>query len=532
MNALPPVEQRTLPRAFARALEEVPDKIAYMDDAGNAWSYRETQDRALRVAGGIAAFGVGVQQPAALMLDNSLDLLAVVYGLGLTGRIQVPINTAYKGTFLSHIVNDSGAEVLVVEEHYAERVAAVADQLKSLRHVVVRGGDGAALRGTRFAVSTFEALAASAPIPVHPVSASDLIGYMYTSGTTGVSKGVEVCHAHAYTYSSREDASTPRAEDRILVTLPMFHLAGQWAGAYQSLVARATCVVQPSFSVSRFWHWVRDYGITVTVMLGAIAELLQQAEPRADDADNPLRLAFMAPLASDFDGFRKRFGVELGAGYGMTEIGAVMRSEPADVVPGEAGTARPGYELRLVDEHGQDVPDGVVGELWVRAESPLMTMRGYHGLPEKTAETIVDGWVRTGDVFRRDAGGHYYFMDRRKDALRRRGENISSFEVERALNAHPDVFESAVVAVSSPLSEDEIKAVLVPREGRQIDLEELTRFMIDRVPYFMVPRYFEVVDTLPKTPTQKVQKHLLRSAGLEGKVWDREAAGIIVTRRS
>jgi crotonobetaine/carnitine-CoA ligase len=170
--------------------------------------------------------------------------------------------------------------------------------------------------------------------------------------------------------------------------------------------------------------------------------------------------------------------------------------------------------------------------LWIRAEAPEVTMRGYHGLPQKTAETIVDGWIRSGDIFKRDGAGHYYFMDRRKDALRRRGENISSFEVEAALNEYPDVFESAVVAAPSDLGEDEIKAVIVPREGRDIDLVALTQFMIDRVPFFMVPRYFQLATELPKTPTQKIQKHLLRNAPIDDAVWDREAAGIKVSRRN
>ena len=532
MNALPPIELRTMAQAFARALEEVPQKVAYIDHAGTGWTYRETFDRALAAAGGILRRGVERQQPVGIMLDNSLDFLHLVYGLGLTSRVQVPLNTAYKGAFLAHILNDSGAELLVVEDHYAERVAMIADRLTTLRHVVVRGGEGTALRGTRFTVSTFDALLDGDPALPQPASAADLAAYMYTSGTTGLSKGVEVSHAHAYTYASREDAERPRADDRILVTLPMFHLAGQWYGAYQALIARATCIVQPAFSVSKFWNWVRDFEITETVMLGAMAELLKQADPRPNDADNPLRLAVMAPLASDFDGFRKRFGVELGAVYGMTEIGAVMGSDPPDVVAGEAGKARRGYELRLVDASGVAVPDGTAGELWVRGDSPLITMRGYHGLPQKTAETVVDGWVHTGDIFRSDDQGHYYFMDRSKDALRRRGENVSSFEVERALNEYPDVLESAVVAVASDLGEDEIKAVVVAREGRGLDLVKLTHFMIERVPYFMVPRYFELIGELPKTPTMKIQKHILRASGVGEDVWDREAAGITVSRRS
>ena len=171
-----------------------------------------------------------------------------------------------------------------------------------------------------------------------------------------------------------------------------------------------------------------------------------------------------------------------------------------------------------------------MGELWVRSEDPLTVLQGYRNLPDKTAEMIVDGWVRTGDAFRVDADGHYFFIDRIKDALRRRGENISSFEVEAVVNEHPQVLESAVVAVPSDLAEDEIKVVIVPRDGQEIDPVQLTEFLIERMPYFMVPRYVEFTGALPKTPTQKVLKHVLRERGTAAGVWDREAAGIILRR--
>lgn len=531
MTGLPLVSHRTLVHAFERALSQVPDKTAYVEADGTEWSYADTRLRSLRMAAGVEAVGVRRDETVALVLDNSFDFLCLAYGLGLTGRVQVPVNTAYKGDFLAHVLRDCGARVVVVEDTYAERLAQIADDVPTVEVVVVRGGPGQALSGTRFRVLTFEEWERSEPLEVVPVDAGDLMAIMYTSGTTGLSKGVEISHAHAYTYASREDAARPRADDRILVMLPMFHLAGQWYGAYQSLIAMATCVIQPAFSVSRFWGWVRDFHITETVMLGAVAELLQQAEPRPDDADNPLTLAIMAPLASDVDRFRDRFGIEVGAVYGMSEIGAVMFADPDVVVPAEAGLARPGYELRLVDEKGDDVPDGVPGELLVRPESPLMVMRGYHGLPDKTAETLVDGWVHTGDIFKRDAEGHHFFVDRRKDALRRRGENISSFEVERVLNEFGPVHESAVVAVPADLGEDEIKAVVVPREGQEVDPVALTEFVSERMPYFMVPRYVEIVGELPKTPTQKIQKHLLRQP-VGDHVWDREAAGIRIDRRA
>ncbi|WP_312858427.1 AMP-binding protein [Pseudonocardia pini] len=515
---------------YERILERIPDALAQVGPDG-VYTVAQSHARSLRIAGGLAGLGVARQQPVALLLDNSLDAVHAWTGTALGGMVEVPVNSAYKGTFLSHVLNDSGASALVVEAGQVERVARVAGDLTALRTVVVHGDPAAAdeLRG-RFRVVGFDELTAADPVAPQRLDPADLMAYMYTSGTTGASKGVLVSHAHAYTYASREDQARPRAGDRILVTLPLFHLAGQWFGVYQALIHESRCVVVPSFSVSGFWPTVREHGITVTVLLGAMAELLAQRPARPDDADNPLELAIMAPLASDVRGFSARFGVEAAAVYGMSEVGAVLNGPPETVVGGEAGFPREGYALRLVDPAGDDVPTGEIGELWVRPDEPLTVMRGYHNLPEKTAETLVDGWVHTGDAFRADAEGRLFFSDRMKDALRRRGENISSFEVERVINEHPAVYESAVVAVPSELTEDEIKAVVVSQEGASVDPEELTRFLVDRLPYFMVPRYLEIADSLPKTPTQKVHKHVLRDSGIHERVWDREAAGIVLRR--
>jgi crotonobetaine/carnitine-CoA ligase len=531
---LPPIEKRTFTAVYERALARRPDEIAQVDRHGS-YTFAQSFARASRIAGGLAKLGVGWQEPVGILMDNSLDAVHVWSGINLGGGVEVPVNSAYKGRFLSHVLNDSGARVLVVDDAYLERVAAVAGDLTALTTVVVRGrapGAPPPASLSKMRLVSFAELESATAIAPAKVKHDDLMGLMYTSGTTGVSKGVMVSHAHGYTYASREDQPRPVPGDRTLVTLPIFHLAGQWYGVYQSLIHQVRCVLEPSFSVSRFWDVVREQGITFTIMLGAMAELLQQAPRREDDADNPMELLVMAPLASDVAGFKKRFGVELSAVYGMSEIGCVLNGPPETLVPGEAGFPRPGYELRLVDGEGKDVPNGVVGELWVKPEHPSMVMRGYHNLPDKTASTLVDGWVHTGDAFRKDDAGHWFFTDRMKDALRRRGENISSFEVERAINEFPAVFESAVVAAPSAVGEDEIKAVVVPREGQTIDPVELTRFLVDRMPYFMVPRYLEFASELPKTPTHKVHKHVLRDRGVGPGVWDREAAGIVLRRGS
>ncbi|GLZ47910.1 ATP-dependent acyl-CoA ligase [Actinomycetospora sp. NBRC 106375] len=522
---LPALEQRTVLATLERALERAPDDVAQIDRAGR-WTTAQAFDRSRRLGSGLHGLGVRPDAPVALMVDNSFDAVHTALGLALVGGVQVPVNTAYKGGFLAHVLRDSGSEVLVVEPGYVERVLAVADEVPALHTVVVLGET--APSSTRFRVIPWAELETARPADPVRRGPGDLMAIMYTSGTTGRAKGVLVPHAHAYTYASREHLERPGPGDRSLVTLPIFHLAGQWYGVYQALIHTIPCVLEPGFSVSGFWRAVREHGITYTTMLGAVAELLAQTPPAPDDADNPLELAVMAPLASDVAGFRRRFGTDVAAVYGMSEIGCVLDGPPASIVGGECGFPRTGFTLRLVDEAGEEVAPGQIGELLVRPEEPHTVMAGYHGLPEVTARTIRDGWVHTGDAFRTDAEGRFFFSDRMKDALRRRGENISSFEVESVVNAHPDVYESAVVAVPSEVGEDEIKVVVVPQQGATVDPEQLTYFLVDRLPYFMVPRYVELAAELPKTPTHKVQKARLRESGATG--WDREAAGIRVRR--
>jgi carnitine-CoA ligase len=532
VTGLPPIDQRTLLAAYQRVLSARPNEIAQTDESGSA-TFEQSYTRSLALAAGLLGNGGQAGHPVAVLLDNSLDTVHTWSAIGLGGMVEVPINTAYKGRFLTHIMNDAEAEVIVTEDSYLDRLAMVADELPRLRTVIVRGNsDAGAVLDDRFRVlplAELEMFGTASPAPSDPAA---LMAYMYTSGTTGLSKGVLVTHAHAYTYASREDQERPRAGDRTLVCLPLFHLTGLWFGVYQSLIHQLPCVITSGFSASKYWLTAREHGLTNTVMLGAMAEILQQQPARADDADNPLEFAVMAPLASDVKGFSKRFGVSCASGYGMSEVGTVLCSPPELIVGGECGFPRDCYDVRLVNDEGQDVAPGEVGELWVRPDDPLIVMQGYLNQPEKTAETLVDGWVRTGDAFRTDQQGRYFFVDRMKDALRRRGENVSSFEVERIINEFPAVYESAVVGVPSDLGEDEIKAVIVTREGQTADPIALTRFLIERMPYFMVPRYLEFVGELPKTPTQKILKNVLRDSGVPSNVWDREAAGIVVSKRT
>lgn len=529
MASMPPVGERTVSATYALALARYPDKVAHIAD-GQEWTFTDSHERSLRIAGGLAALGLKHQDTVGLFLDNSVDYIQLWLGIGLGGYVGVPVNTSYKGRFLAHVLRDSDVRVLVIEAAYADRLPLVLDDLPALDTVVIRGaGEIPAEVAKRLTVVSFDDVIGAAKASPAPNKAEDLIAVMYTSGTTGLSKGVLTTQAHLYTYVAPTQPGGLTPGDRSLVLLPLFHLAGLGA-VFGPLIAGCTCVLQPAFSPARFWPAVREFRITSAPLLGAMSEIVQQQPPRDDDADNPLRIATMSPVPTNLEGFCQRFGIQATTAYGMSEIGRVMDGDPDDLRPGEAGKARPGYGLRIVGPDGKDVPTGAVGELWVRSEDPLTVLQGYRNLPDKTAETIVDGWVRTGDAFRVDADGHYFFIDRIKDALRRRGENISSFEVEGVVNEHPQVLESAVVAVPSDLAEDEIKVVIVPRDGQEIDPVQLTEFLIERMPYFMVPRYVEFAGALPKTPTQKVLKHELRDRGIGGDVWDREAAGIVLRR--
>lgn len=529
MDRMPPLDQRTMGAVFDAALDRRADAPA-LTGAEGTLTHREAHDHGLALAGGLAQLGVVEGDFTLLMLDNHLDFAAMIVGLALAGRVEVPVNTAYKGRILAHVINDSRARVMVVEERYCERLAAVAGELEHLETFVVRGGPGHALAGGRFAVVPFEDLEEADPAPRAALEPWDPMGVMYTSGTTGPSKGVLVCHAHAYGYSTPWAFGAGGPDDVAMVALPLFHIGGQWACMYKALIGGGAAAVVAGFSAGRYWDEVRRHGATETLLLGAMANFLWSQPARDDDADVPMRRAIMVPVIPEVEAFARRFDMEIGTAYGLTEGSSPVVCPYGTARPRKAGRPRSDFDVRIVDEHDVDVPEGEAGEVVLRPHDPWSTMLGYWGRPEATAEAWRNLWLHTGDAMLRDADGDLVFVDRTDDAIRRRGENISSFEVEAVLNEHPAVLESAAVAVASQHTEHEIKAVVVPAEGETVKPEELIAFCVDRMAYFMVPRYVEVLDELPKTPTEKVRKAMLRDAGVTEATWDREAAGIKVTR--
>jgi carnitine-CoA ligase len=317
--------------------------------------------------------------------------------------------------------------------------------------------------------------------------------------------------------------------DRFLVNMPMFHIGG--LGLSFAMLARGGSIVLPErFSTDRFWPLVRETECTAVFLLGVMATFLLKAPASAEDRQHKVRTCLIVPLAEGATEFHRRFGPDVYTIFNMTEISSPIVSAPNPTTSGTCGKVRAGVDVRLVDENDCEVADGTVGEMILRTERPWAMNHGYYKNAVATASAWRNGWFHTGDAFRRDAEGNYFFVDRMKDAIRRRGENISSFEVEVEILAHPSIREAAAIAVPSELGEDEVMAVVAAAPGQQVDPAQLLEFLRDRLAYFMIPRYVRVLEALPKTPTAKVLKTELRAEGVTPDTWDREKAGISIRR--
>jgi crotonobetaine/carnitine-CoA ligase len=523
-----PPRDRVVTRALMeRWNRECPDKVfvKFADD-GEAWTYREFRQLVLQTAVGLQRLGVAQGDHVLVWLPNSREHLRVFFALSYLGAVFVPINTAYRGALLAHVIENSDARLAIVHADLAPRLEGVA--LAALTDAVVVGGPVACpgLRTHDYADALLPASGVLEP-PGRTIEPWDPQSIIYTSGTTGPSKGVLSSYLHIYTNAGPETWPCVTGEDRFLVNMPMFHIGGMGV-VFVMFVRGGSIAFAERFDTATFLDTVRTTGTTATFLLGVMASFLEKLPPRPDDADTPLRLAFMVPLAGDIAAFSRRFGCEIYTIFNMTEISTPIISEPNPLVRGTCGRKREGVDVRLVDDNDCEVPDGTVGEMIVRTDRPWGMNSGYYKNPEATAAAWRNGWFHTGDSFRRDAQGYYYFVDRKKDAIRRRGENISSFEVEADVLAHPDVREVAAIGVPNEHSEEDVLVVIAPMAGRAIDPPALLEFLRARMAHFMVPRYVRVVDELPKTPSSKVMKAELRREGVTTDTWDRERAGIAV----
>jgi crotonobetaine/carnitine-CoA ligase len=509
------------------------DKI-FLRFKDQKFTYDEIRRYSNRCANAFKNLGIAKGDKVSIMLPNCPEYLYLWFGLAKIGAVEVPVNTSYKGEFLRHIVDQSDSRIFVIAHEFLDRLKLIEDALKKVERVVVLGGiQKQEAAKFKIPMMSFEELFDDSENPVDvKVLPSDALSIIYTSGTTGLSKGALgphnfwiVCAAKMLEYRDG------RRDDIFYTFMPLYHFNAQCLTTVTTLVAEAQMVLAERFSASRFWDEVRHYGATQFNYLGGVIPILAKQPPKPNDLDNPIRIALGAgcPQAV-MEEVEKRFGMKCLEGFGMTEIGIPIHVRVNDRRPGSCGKPMDIYEIKLFDDQDNEVPAEEVGEIVFRPRDPFVMMLEYYNMPEKTLETFRNLWFHTGDLAKQDEDGYFYFVDRKKDALRRRGENISSFEVERAVNSHPSVLESAAVAVPSEVGEDEVKICVVLKLGATLTPEELIRYCNDRMPYFAVPRFVEFMESLPKTPTERVEKYKLKQAGITANTWDREKAGIKVTR--
>jgi crotonobetaine/carnitine-CoA ligase len=505
-----------------------PHRPFVVEVGGRELTYGAFLEEALTWVSAFGALGVEAGDNVAMMYPTSINSALAWLAMAWRRARHVGVNTEFHGQSLEYVLTNSDAKALVVAERFLERIAPLGERLSKLSFVLVPDASGPVPSLPCRTLSGAEFLAGARPASAgDPPRRYDLAAIVYTSGTTGPSKGVMV--PWGLMESSRLGMFDDLGEyDCFYSPYPMFHIAGMGTLATMGSVG-GRCVLREKFDPLEFWAEVRRYGCTATVLIPAMANWLLRSEPQPDDADNPLDKVLMGPVIPEVGEFRRRFGVRVRGHFGMTETAGPISTADRDLRSADCGAGRllPGYSVRLVDEHDEEVPDGEVGELIVRSDRPWMLNCGYYGMPERTAEAWRNGWFHTGDSFRQDAHGNFHFVDRKKDAIRRRGENISSFEVEAFVNRHPCVLESVAIGVpAAEPGEQELKVLAVPRPEATLTPEELFDHCAAVMPRFMVPRYIEIVGALPKTPaTMRVQKAKLREQPFTGATWDRKAAG-------
>ncbi len=525
---------RVLSHIIEDKARQNPDRVVFQfrDDP---LTLGDMNDRINQVANGFLALGVQKGDKVAIMLPNCEEFLYVWFGLNKIGAVEVPINVALKGTGLIHQIVQSDCVALVAEASFADRLDAVSDDLETLRHVIWRGEpeQGTLPNWSKIERLTLpELLDHSNAAPDISVHFSDAASILYTSGTTGVSKGVLISHYYWYDIWSQSIKYSRYTEDDVLYTgLPFFHGNAQGITIGPAILADAKAVIVDRFSASALWDDCRRWECTEANYIGGIIPILAKAPLDERDADNPLRLMVGAAApVSIWDEFETRFNTRLLEVYGMTECYCCLANPIDNARPGSCGQAITGWDVKIVDDNDDEVAPGELGEFIAQPLDRGVGTMGYYKKPAETLDLFKNFWVHTGDLGRMDADGYFYFVDRKKQALRRRGENISSFEVEAVINSNPAVLESCVVGVPSEIGEEDVKAVVVLLEGQELSPEDLIAWCVPRMAYFAIPRYIAFRDDLPKTPSERVEKYKLKVEGVTDDCWDLETTDIKLER--
>lgn len=502
-------------------------ETVFLRFASGDLTFAEVDRRASRLAAGLASIGICRGDVVPVLLRNSPAFAITWLALCRLGAVGCLINSELRGPALRHVIGVAGGQVLIADAGAIGHLVEVADALGHVRvSVVVDATEASALPGVvHHDWAELARCTANPPMPTH--GPLDPAMVLFTSGTTGASKGCVLPHRYTVRQASlmaEHLRFTP--EDVFYCPFPMFHIDALVLTIGPALVLGTTAAIGERFSASGFWPEVRRFGATVFDFMGATLTMTWKRPPEAGDADNPVRLAWGVPVPEFAEQYERRFGLKLVELYGSTDAGLPMY-HPVDEPRRERSCGRviDSYDVRLLDPHGFEVPVGEVGEIAVRPLEPGIMSAGYLGMPEATLASRPDLWFRTSDLARRDEDGHHFFVGRVSDMIRRRGENISAFEVEEVVKLHPSVLDAAAYGVPSEFTEDDVMVAVVARPGAVIDPADVVRFCAQRAARHMVPRYVDVVDELPRTPTAKVRKEVLRERGLTPTTFDSTVVG-------
>lgn len=520
-------DQRTLPRMLTRQAERFPDRLLF-SAGGAAWTFAQTREIAAGMASRLSEEGLRAGDRVAIVCGNGPALMQIYLGCAWAGIVAVPINTASRGAQLEHILRNCGAQLAVVDAEFLGAVVATHGCGAPLDALWIVGETDLPIPSA-YAVAPMPAPGASAP--AHGSRPGDTVAILYTSGTTGPSKGVCCPQAQYFWWAAHTAALLGLGDgETLLTTLPLFH-TNALNSFYQALLTGSTLIVEKRFSVSDFLPSLRRHRASATYLLGAMVPMLLSRPPSPEEREHGVRVALAPGVpAEHHEAFTRRFGIAIVDGYGSTETNFVIGDRPDEQRAGTMGRLRPGFEAQVVDGEDNVAPDGVAGELVLRPHEPFSFATGYFAMADKTVEAWRNFWFHTGDRVVREADGRFQFLDRMKDAIRRRGENISSYEVEQVIVAHPKVANAAVFPVRSELAEDEVMAAVVLQPGAALTPVELLDYCSPRLPYFAVPRFLEFVATLPTTESGKVQKFRLRERGVSAETFDSAAIGYKVAR--
>lgn len=539
-SAAPPVwapgQADTVIGVLSRAVERSPAKV-FLDFAGESYTYSQVWDLALRRAAGLDLLGVGPGHTVVCILDNNVDAIASWFAANFLGAVWVPVNTALKGEYLRHQIGDAAAAVVLAESDYAQRIFDIADELPDVRRLVLRGKVPESSGPVPVPVTPLDTITPDRGLPSPAaVAPADLAMLIYTSGTTGPSKGCMISHNYICNVA-RNTAAMRNPAFTLWTPLPLFHLNAAGTSVLATAVNQATVSIAERFSLSGFWPEIKRSGAQQVSILGIMITLIATMpdSPAMAECFGQIEHVGGAPWTPELIAtWKQRFGVRSAGNsvFGLTEASFITSNPRGLGAPlGASGRRNDDFDVRIVDDDDVEVPNGQAGEIIVRPRKPHVMFEGYWRRPEATVAVLRNLWFHTGDIGRFDSDGWFWFVDRKKDYLRRRGENISSYELERTFRTHPDIADVAVHAVPSDLTEDDVKVTAVRRDGAGLTEDQLCRWCLDKLPYFAVPRYIEFRAELPRNATGKVLKHRLRDEGVTTGTWDITGSGIEVVKR-